>query len=304
MFAFLRTVCVASLIGLNTLLHVPALLPLALLKLLAPRACRTGLSHALAAIAESWIGLNNAMIRAFTPTRIELIGHFRPDRQGRFLMLCNHQSWCDIPVLLYRFNRRIPLPRFFLKHPLIWVPALGLAWWALDFPFMQRHSRAELERNPTLRGRDLEATRRACARFAHMPVTIMNFAEGTRFSVAKHAAQSSPYRHLLRPRAGGSAAVLDAMAGRLHAVLDITVIYRDAKPSLAGLMAGRLHHVEVHVHERPIPPELAHGGDYQNDLHYRQHCQDWINTLWAEKDALISARLQMSAADCTLRIQP
>ncbi len=52
----------------------------------------------------------------------------------------NHRSWVDILVLQSIFNRRIPFLKFFLKRQLIWVPLLGLAWWALDFPFMRRYS--------------------------------------------------------------------------------------------------------------------------------------------------------------------
>ena len=59
---------------------------------------------------------------------------------GHYLVLANHQSWVDILVLQKVFNRRIPLLRFFLKRQLFWVPLLGLAWWALDFPFMGRYT--------------------------------------------------------------------------------------------------------------------------------------------------------------------
>jgi 1-acyl-sn-glycerol-3-phosphate acyltransferase len=62
------------------------------------------------------------------------------------------------------------------------VPVIGLAWWALDFPFMKRHSRAALRKNPELRQQDRETTRKACAKFALVPTSVMNFAEGTRFT--------------------------------------------------------------------------------------------------------------------------
>jgi 1-acyl-sn-glycerol-3-phosphate acyltransferase len=293
----LRIAFAATLVGLNTLIHALPLLGLAVVKLALPVArWRDAISSLLTRMAESWIGVNSAAIRAFTPTRIVLIGEFAPDPRGRYLVLCNHRSWCDIPMLQAAFNRRIPLLRFFLKQELIWVPVLGLAWWALDFPFMRRHSRAKLQRDPNLRGKDLEATRRACAKFAARPVSIMNFVEGTRFTAAKHAARASPYRHLLRPRAGGTAAVLDAMAGKLDAVLDVTLVYSDAEPSIAALLAGRLGRVEVHLRERTIPADLAQGGDYESDAGYRIACQRWLNALWVEKDALLGTRLADTGA--------
>ncbi len=296
--AFLRIAFAATLVGINTLIHTPILLFAVLLKALLPvPPLRKALSACLTGIAESWAAVNTFLIGALTPTQVEVHGTPALRRDGRYLVLCNHRSWCDIPVLMTLFNRRVPLLRFFLKQELIWVPVLGLAWWALDYPFMKRHSRAELARNPALRTQDLDATRAACAKFADMPVSIMNFVEGTRFTEAKHARQSPPYRHLLRPRAGGVAAVLDAMAGKLQSVLDVTLVYRDPQPTLAALLAGRLRRIEMHVTERTVPDDLASGGDYEADSHYRARCQRWINALWAEKDALIAARLAAPDSD-------
>ena len=125
-----------------------------------------------------------------------------------YLVLSNHQSWTDIVVLQRIFHRKIPFLKFFIKKELFWLPLLGQAWWALDFPFIKRYSKAKLQRKPHLRGKDLEITRRACKRFQQLPISIMNFVEGTRFTIQKHRQQQSPYTHLLRPKAGGIAAVL------------------------------------------------------------------------------------------------
>ncbi len=291
MLAHLRIAFSASLVGLNTLLHAPLLLALSLVKLAVPIArFRTWMSRVLVRIAESWVAVNSALIERFTPTRFEAQLPPGLDPNGRYLVLCNHQSWCDIPVLQAVFNRRLPLLRFFLKQELIWVPLLGPAWWALDFPFMKRHSRTKLLRNPALRSQDLDATRKACAKFSEIPVAIMNFVEGTRFTEDKHAKQNPPYRHLLRPRAGGVGAVFEAMGDKLQSVLDVTLVYGARKPSMAALLAGTLGNVEVHVQQHAIPPELLHdGGD--GDEHERTRIQRWINTLWASKDALIQSRI-------------
>lgn len=288
-----RIAAATVVLALNTVLHAMPLLLIALLKAMLPwQAPRRLGSRVLAAIAESWIGVNNALIRRLTRTRIEIDGCIRIDgstdlrRDGRYLVLANHQSWTDIPVLQYTFNRRIPLLRFFLKSELFWVPVLGLAWWALDFPFMKRYSRAQIARRPELAGRDIEATRRACARFRTLPVAVMNFVEGTRYSAAKHAAQDSPYAHLLRPKAGGVALVLGAMGESLQAILDVTLVYDHAEPRLADLLGGRAQRVRVVVRERAIPAEFV-GADYAADADLRERFQQWLNALWRDKDALI-----------------
>lgn len=284
----MRVVVGALLVGLNTLVHVPPLLLVALVKALLPlRRVRNAANRLLMAIAESWIGVNTFFLRRFTRTRIVLEDEAALRRDGHYLVLANHQSWVDIPVLQAVFNRRIPLLRFFLKSQLFWVPLLGLAWWALDFPFMKRYSRELLAKRPELAGRDIEATREACAKFRDIPVAIMNFVEGTRFTAGKHAAQSSPFANLLRPKAGGIAFVLNAMGEGLHAILDVTLVYPRGRPTMMDLLANRIPEVHVHLRERSIPRELV-VGDYQQDAAFRERLQVWVNALWSEKDARIA----------------
>jgi 1-acyl-sn-glycerol-3-phosphate acyltransferase len=268
----------------NIVLHVALLFAFTLIKVIVPiPAVRLACSRVLVVIAESWIGVNNRLFEGFTRVRWQVEGLAGLRRDGNYLVLCNHQSWVDIPVLQKVFNRRIPFLRFFLKQQLIWVPLLGPAWWALDFPFMKRYSRETLLRHPELQGKDMEATRRACEKFRHMPVSVMNFAEGTRFTPAKHDAQSSPYRYLLRPKAGGLAFVLDAMGDALHAILDVTIVYPNGPCTLMDLIAGRVHDIRVHVRELPIEPGLT--GSYDEDVAFRGRVKRWVNTLWSEKDA-------------------
>ena len=281
----LRVFLIALLLAANTVLHVVPLLVVAVVKALLPiELLRAASSRWLTGIAESWIGVNGWMLDRFSRTRVHVEEDAVLEPDGHYLVLANHQSWVDIVVLQRVFNRRIPLMRFFLKRQLIWVPLLGVAWWALDFPFMARHTREQIQRRPELAGRDIEATRRACEKFRAIPVAIMNFVEGTRFTPAKHARQASPYRHLLKPRAGGVAFVLDAMGDGLHAILDVTIAYPGGRPSLVDLIANRVPEVRVQVRQRAIPVELA-GGDYQSDADFRARFQQWINGVWLEKDA-------------------
>jgi len=272
-------------VALNTIVHATPLLLLGLLKALLPHAgLRARLSRWLVVLAESWIGVNSWLIDRFTPTRIVVEGAQDLRYEGWYLVLSNHQSWVDIPVLQYAFNRRIPFLKFFLKRELIWVPVLGLAWWALDFPFMRRHSKAEIARRPELRGQDLAATRKACERFRALPVSVMNFVEGTRFTKAKHAAQASPYEHLLRPKAGGVAFVMGAMGDCLQAIVDVTIVYPAGRPTILDLFCGRVREVRVHVALKELPAELLQG-DYEGDRDFREHFQTWVNGLWAEKNS-------------------
>lgn len=289
--ALIRVPLVLVLLALNVLLHVVPLFALTLLKLLVPvagfgRAC----SRVLVAIAESWIGANNALFDLFTRIHWQVEGLDGLRRDANYLVLANHQSWVDIPVLQKLLNRRIPFLRFFLKSRLIWVPLLGPAWWALDFPFMKRYSRETLAKHPELQGKDREATRRACAKFRQLPVSVVNFVEGTRYTTAKHDAQDSPYRHLLRPRAGGVAFVLDAMGDGLDAILEVAIAYPGGPCSMFDLIAGRLREVRVSLRLRAIDPRLR--GDYECDEAFRRRFQDWINELWRGQGARLARLLE------------
>ena len=293
---WLRIAFILLLVAANTLLHAVPLLAAGVIKAVLPfRPVRRACNPLLTGLAESWIAVNSAMMDAFTGTRFQVDETPGLQRDGHYLVLANHQSWVDILVLQKVFNRRIPLLRFFLKRQLFWVPVLGLAWWALDFPFMGRYTRKQIAKNPDLGRRDMEATRHACEKFRDIPVSVMNFVEGTRFTPGKHAGQSSPYRHLLKPKSGGVAFVLDAMGDGLHALLDVTIAYPGGRPSMIDLMADRVPEVRVHVRLLPIPAELV-AGNYQDDRAFRARFQQWMNGLWQQKDADLE-RMLAAAGD-------
>ena len=279
-----------ALIGMliNTLLLCLPLYAFALLRLvLRFEKAQVLLSRILVTIAETWIGNNNAIIALFSQIKWRISGMETLSKDQWYLVTCNHQSWADILVLQRISNRRIPFLKFFLKQELIKVPLLGLAWWALDFPFMKRYTKADLEKNPSLKGKDLETTRKACEKFAYFPTSVMNFFEGTRFDAQKHAKQGSPYRHLLKPKAGGAAFTLNAMSGHLRNLLDVTIIYPPGTPrSLIAFLGGAMNEVEIVVQQRVIPA-WASEGNYEDDAEFRARFQQWIGELWADKDALL-----------------
>jgi 1-acyl-sn-glycerol-3-phosphate acyltransferase len=209
------------------------------------------------------------------------------DPRGWYLVASNHQTWVDILVLQRVFHGRIPFLKFFLKRELIWVPVIGLAWWALDFPFMSRgKSRGALKK-------DLETTRRACEKFRQIPTSVMNFVEGTRATPAKLAAEKSPYRHLLRPKIGGLSVALATMGEQFQALLDVTLVYPRGTPSFWDLLCGRLDAVIVRVQPRAIPAELV-GVEHAAERAHVVRLGRWVEQIWKDKDRLIG-ELQQGA---------
>lgn len=286
---FIRLPIIVLMIALSTVLLVTSLLLVALLKGCVPIAgFGKSCERVILWLAESWISNNTWIMHNCTTVQINYTEDSSLDPQGHYLVLSNHQSWVDIIVLQGVFNHRIPFMRFFLKQQLIWVPLLGLAWWALDFPFMKRHSKSQIQKRPELAGQDIAATRKACEKFLGKPVSIMIFPEGTRFTQAKHGKQQSPFSHLLKPKSGGMAYALDAMGRGLHAILDVTLYYPNGKPGMWDLIADRVKTVYVDVKLRSIPDAMRNG-DYENDRTFRVEFQRWMNGLWQEKQALLES---------------
>lgn len=276
-----------SLMVINTVIWAVPIHVLALTKLLIrhdewQRTC----ARALMITVNFWIWGILRAIRITQETFYDIEGLEGLSKNQWYFLNCNHQSWADILVLLITFHGHIPFFKFFLKKQLFWIPLLGTSWWALDYPFMERFSKSYLEKNPHMKGKDLATTRKACERYHHTPVSILNFIEGTRFTHEKHARQRSPYRHLLKPKAGGFAFALAAMDGRISNILDVTIIYPEAPFDFWDYLCGRLSRITVHVKKLPVPVDIL-AGDYANDQEFQSRFQSWVSDLWQEKDELI-----------------
>ncbi len=276
-------------VSINTIISTLIIFVLAVVKLFAPKGpARNAVTHWLSSVGEYWISFNKLMARFLYQMQwdINLPDDLKID--GRYLVFSNHQSWVDILVLQHCLNRRAPFMRFLLKQELIWVPFLGFCWWALDMAFLRRYSKAQLLKHPELRGKDLENAARACEKLKHIPVSMMAFPEGTRFTEAKQRQQNSPFRYLLRPRYGGIGQVLYSFDEALDYLIDVTITYPDGAPDLWQFVSGQVKRVCVDVRLRPIGKEVR-GQDFRQDAAAKQALKEWLTRLWTEKDNFIAA---------------
>lgn len=273
------------LLVINTVIFSTLIIVLMPLRFLMPtHRLRAAVTALLIQFAETWCRINNQGLFRLLPTidwDIELPPDLKPD--SWYFVVANHQSWVDIMALFYVFTDRIPFLKYFLKQELLYVPFWGQAMYALDYPFMKRYSKETLAKHPELKGKDVETTRRSCQKFRYTPVSVMNFLEGTRFTPQKHDQQGSPYRHLLKPKAGGMAFTLNVLGQQMHSLLDVTIAYPGGVPTFMDLASGRVRRVVVRVRKREIPPE-AFTHDYETDAAFRERFQAWTAALWAEKD--------------------
>jgi 1-acyl-sn-glycerol-3-phosphate acyltransferase len=282
----LRAAAIAICLSLNLAFWATFVLIGGVLKLFTSGSMRRRVIGALTWLAERWVQVNNAVFDLFLTTEWRMTGLDELRRDRHYLVISNHISWIDIFAVQRAFDRRGPFIRFFLKHVLIWSPFVGQAAWALEFPFMRRYSREYLAKHPEKRGRDLETTRIACRRYRGIPAAILNYVEGTRFTPEKHAEQSSPYRHLLRPRVGGIAFVLASFAEQLDAIYDITVIYPKPDASILDFVTNKLPWVALHARRIEVPPEFC-GDAITQPGREREHFKAWVEEVWREKDELI-----------------
>lgn len=287
-------VLASCLLLINVVFWSTLLLSAALIKVVLPlNALRKLLDPFIVKVAEAWVSCNSGWMALTQKTQWDVQGIGNLNYKGWYLVNANHQSWVDIVILQHVLNGKIPLLKFFLKQELIKVPIMGLCWWALDFPFMKRYSREFIEKNPHLKGKDIETTRKACEKFALIPTSVMNFLEGTRFTEAKHAKQQSPYKHLLKPKAGGIAFALNAMGDKFQSLLNVTIVYPDGIPTFWDFLCGKVHRVIVRVHEMPIPEEFIKK-DYHEDEQFRTEFQAWTQQLWQDKDKEMSDLLEQA----------
>ncbi len=272
---------------LTTVILLLPLLLSAILKLIIPVPFWQKLCTSFAnRISEIWVFFINYGTRTITGMQIDLTGDDDFSRDRWYLALSNHVSSMDPFVLGQVLHGNISPFKYFIKEELIWVPFLGIAFWALDFPILKRYPRSVLKKNPHLKGRDIERTRRSCDMFKHSPVTVFNFVEGTRYRPEKHRKQESPYRHLLKPRSGGTALVLYTMGEYINTILDITVYYPGiSNPTMWKYLSGQIQRVRVHVQQIPVTRALL--GNYFRDPAFVDYFNRWLNILWEEKDRIL-----------------
>lgn len=284
MLAHLLLVLNVSLVILNSALCSIAICFVAIFKFFLPSATLKAQGTQLAnKIMWLWASVNSLILNVSNRVEWDIQGGEELKKEGWYLMISNHLSWTDIVVLCAVFKDRIPMPKFFLKQQLLYVPFIGMACWALDMPFMRRYSREYLIRHPEKRGQDLETTRRSCAKFKHTPTTVVNYVEGTRFTTEKKRKSRAGYEYLLQPKTGGIAYTLAAMGDQFESIIDVTLAYpENTDKPFKDVLMGRMTKIVVRTEVLPIDEQVR--GDYFNDKPYKRQFQQWLGDRWQAKD--------------------
>ncbi|MEL0656006.1 acetyltransferase [Pseudoalteromonas issachenkonii] len=261
----------------NVMLFGSLVFVLGLIKLLLPLSVVNSLLHSA---YRGWCNGNRFGLWLGCPNIVvDISGDL--NSKSWYLLICNHTSWLDITVL--SSLHALPAPKFFLKDELKYVPFIGTGAWAMGMPFMKRVSKAQLAKNPKLKGLDVERTKHSCRNFRHYPTTIVNFVEGTRFTPAKHNLQQSPFKHLLKPKAGGIAFALEVLANQFDAMLNTNLVYSGKTDHVCrNLLKGELDSIYISIDVTPINDNMQ--GSYQSDDVFKVNFQHYVNELWVAKD--------------------
>lgn len=270
----------------STVLFFFPILIIGLIKLIPNLKIKDACTQLLHQFASVWIAVNSRYIERFHGIDWQITSNVKTNINDWYLVVCNHQSWMDIPVLQKVFNGKIPMLKPFVKSQLKWLPLLGFAWWALDIPFVKRYSKTALEKNPNRRFKDKQSIERSSQSFKRLPVSVMSFIEGSRFTLSKQQQQQSPYQFLLKPKAGGVSQVLTMMGDKINGLIDVTILYPKKHRTLWDYLCGRVDKIKVHVREVTIPKEFQTTSPLTEER--RKAFYDWINQLWREKDELIA----------------
>lgn len=230
----------------------------------------------MALIYRLTVSLDDFVFFRLMGVSVEVEGLRKTYPEKFYLMTANHQSWSDIFILQHIFNWRAPIPKFLVKKELIYLPVVNIICLAYDYPLLQRGSMRGTPTSKRDTKRDAASLEKAFSRFKRYPASVINLAEGTRFTREKARRQNSPYQHLLKPKAGGLAIIFSIPEVSIRELLDVTIVYDCERPTFWNFLCGKCKRVVIKIRE------------YKTERFLKERDFDsmatWINAVWKNKD--------------------
>ena len=255
---------------LNLGFWVPFLLLLTVVRFLFQKApaVSQGAYTLIEYIYRSAVALDSFWMLRVVGIRFDVTGEL-PDHPAPIVVV-NHQGWFDIPIVQEVITGRGgPILKFLIKRQLVWVPIVGWICWALNFPRLYRGS------HEAAREKDYSAIESATSSLRSERGALLIFAEGTRFTQAKHIDQGSRYQHLLNPRPGGLKIALESVAADTP-VIDISIAYQ-GDTNFWRCLNGSTRRISIRL--------VSHlAGDIRDS-------RTWLDACWRDKDQWISQQL-------------
>ena len=199
--------------------------------------------------------------------------------------LSNHQSWADIFIVQMITNRKVPMLKFFMKFVLIYVPVIGICWWALDMPFLKRYSKDQLERNPSLRGKDFASMKRSLKSIVSIQSLFLVLPKVPDSLQQKYKDQNSPSIICLNPKKEDWLPQYQQCQDSIR--LLTSQLFTNQKKKLLGFLERNMNNARIFVQSLDIPDKFKISQLHENDG-LRKEFKDWLNEIWHKKDKLIN----------------
>lgn len=198
---------------------------------------------------------------------IELIIKGEANTDNAPVVICNHRSWFDIPLVQEVITSNGPITKFLVKREIAWVPIIGWICLALDFPMLRR------SKKNGGREHDYSIIHKASKTHGDESGALLVFPEGSRFSELKKTKQASPYNHLLKPRVGGLK-IIKQHAAAGTSLVDVTINYHQKNVRIWNCLHGDPRKITITLEHY----KLAEIDDLET----------WLNDRWLEKDKMLS----------------
>jgi len=249
---------------LNLLIGVCVLIPVAIVNLLIPLPVVSKACFVLVKVLYRWCVLVDSFwMKRVVGIELDIIGEAESHRSP--VVICNHQSWFDIPLIQEVVASRGPIVKFLVKEELVWVPIIGWICLALNFPRLKRGKKkgdrksdfSIIEKTTKSHGKD---------------GALLVFPEGTRFTPVKQMNQKSPYKRLLKPRAGGIKVIKNNMDPDTP-LIDITIDYGESRPNIWKCLHGDPAKIKITIEHFKLAQ--------------LESVEDWLNDRWHQKDKIL-----------------
>lgn len=205
--------------------------------------------------AHLWWGWCTSTVKILHGIRLEVTGdQLTPEmKKENSVVILNHQTMADITVLLMyaKDQGRLGDLKWYVKDVLKYVPGIGWGMVFLDCLFIKRNWTDDKDK--------IQAVFAKVIKYS-IPVWIISFLEGTRFTQAKKersqayaAKQGLPIlNHVLIPRTKGFVATVQGMENHIQAVYDLTIGYVGKTPTLRDWVKGYVKEVHLDIKRFPI----------------------------------------------------
>ena len=251
---------------LNLLCGVAILIPVSILNWLIPLPLVSrGCFFLVDAIYRTAVKVDSFWMLKVIGIELSIKGELNTDATP--VVICNHQSWFDIPLVQEIITGSGPIIKFLVKRELVWVPIIGWICLALNFPRLRRKKNNDSSLN------DFSIIEKATKNHGIASGALLVFPEGTRFTELKKARQQAPYQRLLKPKAGGLKMIKQHVEGNTK-LIDITIDY---------------HKKDVRIWDclRGDPKKITITIEHYN-LAEIDNIETWLNKRWLEKDHILT----------------